>query len=123
MTMFSGLRTEGGISNHYFIREPIYLFPYQEKVLYVESASNPSLQMLADEGQGAVLWDFQRHVLYREAPILPMTVRVDGTVYEILTPDDFVAFAGEHFRPQSWIARKYMSFRIVDDPAPKVCRH
>jgi len=123
MAMFSGLRTEGGISNHYVIREPLRLFPYQDKIVIIESATNPSLQSVADDGGSAVLFDFQRHVLYREAPELPMTLRVGGSVYEIQTRDDFLAFANEHFTNQSWLERKYMSFRLVDDPYPDRCRH
>ena len=33
------------------------------------------------------------------------------------------AFVNEHFVVQSWLERKYMSFRLVDDPQPKQCRH
>lgn len=41
--MFSGLRSEGGVSNHYIIREPIRLFSYQDDVVYIDEAQNPSL--------------------------------------------------------------------------------
>jgi hypothetical protein len=123
MAMFSGLRTEGGISNHYIIRKPIRLFPYQDTIVYVEAATNPSMQKLADGGQGAVLFDLQRHVTYRERLALPITLNVHGTRYRLQTPDEFAAFANEHFTEQSWLERKYMSFRVVDDPHPKQCRH
>ena len=123
MAMFSGLRTEGGISNHYIIREPIPLFSYQDQLVYFEQASNPSLQALADEGQAAVMFDFQRHITSRERLVLPVTLRVDGRVYEINTPAEFNAFAGQYFTEQTWLERKYMSFRVVDEPRPVKCRH
>ena len=123
LAMFSGLRTEGGVSNHYIIRQPVDLFSYQDEVLYVESAINPSLLRAADDNQGIVLWDFQRHFQRFEQLILPLTVVVDGTRYEL--HDDAAAqrFAAEYFRPQSWLERKYMSFRLVDDFHPDRCRH
>ena len=123
MAMFSGLRTEGGVSNHYVIREPLYLFPYQEQLVYFENASNPSLQKLADGGQAAVMFDFQRHITSRERLVLPITLRVDDVIYEINTPEDFNAFAAAYFTDQSWLEKKYMSFRVVDEPRPQQCRH
>jgi hypothetical protein len=123
MAMFSGLHTEGGVSNHYIIREPIRLFPYQDTVVYFESATNPSLAKLAEEGQGVVMFDFQRHITYREQLALPLTVRVNGQRYPLENPDQLIQFMNEYFTDQSWLERKYMSFRVVDDPAPKQCRH
>lgn len=49
LTMFSGLRTEGGVSNHCLIREPLRLFPYQDTIVYFEAASNPSLRTSVKE--------------------------------------------------------------------------
>lgn len=123
IAMFSGLHTEDGISNHYIIRKPIPLFHYQDKVIYVEEAINPSLQKLIEDRQGVVMFDFQRHFTYREQLVLPLTVNVDGRRYELFDPDSTTAFVDEHFTEQTWLERKYMSFRIVDDVRPKKCRH
>lgn len=123
LTMFSGLRTEGGISNHYIIRSPIPLFSYQDKVVYVEQATNANLQELSEEGQGMVMFDFQRHFTYRDRLVLPLTLRVDDTIYRLDNPTNFAAFVNEQFGEQSWLERKYLSFRLVDDPQPKQCRH
>jgi hypothetical protein len=123
IAMFSGLRTEGGISNHYIIRHPLPLFPYQDKIVYIEEASNPSLIAAANSNQGIVLFDFQRHFTQRENLALPLRVRIDDKVYSMSNPDEVVAFAQQFFTEQSWLERKYMSFRLVDDPQPKQCRH
>jgi hypothetical protein len=123
LAMFSGLRTEGGISNHYIVRSPIPLFSYQDKVVYVEQATNPNLRELSEEGQGMVMFDFQRHFTYRDRLVLPLTLRIDDVIYRLDNPTNFTAFVNEHFTEQSWLERKYMSFRLVDDPQPKQCRH
>ncbi len=123
IAMFSGLRTEGGISNHYLIREPLPLFSFQKKIAYIEEATNPSLLTIAKSKQGIVWFDFQRHFTQRENLALPLRLRLGDKVYSMDSPDAFAAFANEHFVEQSWLERKYMSFRLVDDPFPKQCRH
>jgi hypothetical protein len=121
--MFSGLRTEGGISNHYIIREPIPLFSYQDDVVYIEETQNASLRAAMQDGQGIVLFDFQRHFTVRENLILPIRLRVNETRYTIDDIQAFQEFASERFTRQPWLARKYMSFRLVDEPRPNRCRH
>jgi hypothetical protein len=123
LAMFSGLRTEGGISNHYLIEEPLPLFHYQDRIVYVEDAQNPSLIAAMRDGQGIVLFDFQRHFSLKESLVLPVILRVDDKRYEIHGPADFAVFADEQFAEQSWLERKYMSFRLVDEPRPNRCRH
>lgn len=123
LAMFSGLRTEGGISNHFVFRKPIPVFDYQEKIVYIDSATNPSLQAAAADGQGVILFDFQRHFSGQEQLALPVTLQVDGTRYTISDLESMQEFANAHFAEQSWLERKYMSFRLVDDPKPNRCRH
>jgi hypothetical protein len=123
LAMFSGLRTEGGISNHYLISEPLPLFHYQDKIVHIEDAQNPSLLDAMRDGQGIVLFDFQRHFTWQEQLALPVVLRVDEQRYDIRSPADFAAFANEQLAEQSWLERKYMSFRLVDEPRPNRCRH
>ena len=123
MAMFSGLRTEGGISNHYIIKKPIPLFSYQDKIVFIDESSNPSLQAAADGNQGLVMFDFQRHFTQRENLMLPIRLRVGDVSYSITDPESFSAFANQHFTEQSWLEQKYMSFRLVDSPTPDRCRH
>jgi hypothetical protein len=121
--MFSGLRTEGGVSNHYIVRTPIRLFPYQDKIVYVEEAQNASLNAAKNDGQGITLFDFQRHFMHRESIILPAQLRIDDISYRLDDLDSMRQFADQHFTDQSWLERKYMSFRLVDEPQPNRCRH
>ncbi len=123
LSMFSGLRTEGGISNHYVITKPLGWFPYQDKVVYVDAATNPSLQAASAAGQGVIMFDFQRHFSHRDKLLLPATLRIDDTVYSLTDLESVGAFAKEHFTAQSWLERKYLLFRLVDSPQPDQCRH
>ena len=121
--MFSGLRTEGGIFNHYIIRKPIRLFSYQDEIVYIDDAQNASLIAAKEDGQGIVLFDFQRHFMIRENLMLPIKLRVNDVSYTIDDVESFQRFANERFTKQSWLERKYMSFRLVDQPRPTRCRH
>jgi len=121
--MFSGLRTEGGISNHYIVREPIRLFSYQDDVVYIDEAQNPSLIDAKNDGQGIVLFDFQRHFMSRDQLMLPLSLRVNEVSYSMNDIESFQRFADEHFTKQSWLEQKYMSFRLVDQPRQNRCRH
>ncbi len=121
--MFSGLRTEGGISNHFIIREPIPLFSYQDDVVYIEEAQNASLIAAKEDGQGIVLFDFQRHFMIRDQLMLPLSLRVNEVRYSLDDLESFQRFANERFTNQSWLEQKYMSFRLVDEPRPNRCRH
>jgi hypothetical protein len=123
LAMFSGLRTEGGISNHYIIQKPVQLFHYQDDIVYVEDATNGSLRAAAREKQGVVAFDFDRHFSVRQKLEYPLRLRIGDTIYPINNPDDYAAFGAKHFKTPSWLERKYMSFRLVDEPQPNKCRH
>ncbi|NQV85734.1 MAG: HTTM domain-containing protein, partial [Woeseiaceae bacterium] len=123
LTMFSGLRTEGGISNHYIITKPLHLFTYQDKVVYFEEATNSNLQDAAAGEQGLVMFDFQRHFTYRQTLQLPLTLRIGDEILPINDVESFNAFVNAHFEEQSWLERKYLSFRLVDTATPNQCRH
>ena len=123
IAMFSGLRTEGGVSNHYLVSKPIHLFPYQDKVVYIEESGNPSLQKAGADQQGVVMFDFQRHFTTREPLMLPLRLRVGGVDYRVNDQESLIKFAQENFTEQSWLERHYMSFRLVDAPHPNHCRH
>jgi len=47
------------------------------------------------------------------------------TWYSYLLDDQksVIKFAEVHFIKQSWLERRYMSFRLVDEPHPDRCRH
>jgi hypothetical protein len=123
LAMFSGLRTEGGVSNHYIITKPIHLFPYQDKIAYIEESGNPSLQRAREDKQGIVLFALERRFTTLEPLVLPFKVRIGDVTYLVNDRQSLIKFAEENFTRQSWLERHYMSFRLVDDPRPNRCRH
>ena len=70
-----------------------------------------------------MLFDFQRHFMGRDQLMLPLSLRVNEVSYVMNDVESFQRFADEHFTQQSWLAQKYLSFRLVDQPQPNRCRH
>ena len=124
LQMFSGLRTEGEISNHYIVQKPLDLFSYQNQIVYIAETIMPVLMPLREQGLGMVLFDFQRYFTTRKNTMqLPMKIRIDGKIYLINNAESLQSFAKEFFSKQTWLENRYLSFRIVDHSFPNRCRH
>ncbi len=124
LQMFSGLRTEGEISNHYIVQKPLDLFSYQNQIVYIAETIMPVLMPLREQGLGMVLFDFQRYFTTRKNTMqLPMKIRIDGKIYLINNAELLQSFAKEFFSKQTWLENRYLSFRIVDHSFPNRCRH
>jgi hypothetical protein len=122
--MFSGLRTEGGVSNHYIIQKPLYIFPYQERVVYILKSFDEYLAYLQKQKQGMTMFDFQRYLTTKDTPLaLPMSLQVDGKTYLLNDGKSLKAFMNKYFAEQSVVEKKYLSFREVDAEKPTMCRH
>jgi len=106
--MFSGLRTEGNISNHYIIRKPIYLFPYQERVAYVSQAKDDYLAYLKYEGLGITLFDLQLYITTKDTPlVLPITIRLDEKEHVISDGTTLNSFVKANFTHQNFLEQHY----------------
>ena len=55
--------------------------------------------------------------------MLPLTVSVNGERHVLDDGESLGAFVNRYFSEQSWLERKAMSFRLVDDVKPGQCRH
>lgn len=122
--MFSGLRTEGGISNHYLITTPLDLCPYQRDVIYIKETTDEYLNYLKKEDLGLTLIDFHRFLATRETPLaLPLVVSVNGELIEISDAKSAQAFEHRFLGTLNPVEFKRLLFRDVDSLQPKTCRH
>lgn len=105
--MYSNLRTEGGITNHWFIpaAQP---FAFQRDLVTIHESSDPWLQARADANEAVPLFEVRRR-----APA-SVTYERDGRVVE--------ALSGET-RSLPWWLGKVLVFRPVDREGPQRCRH
>lgn len=116
IAMFSNLHTEGGITNHLVITQPMDLFPYQRQVAMIEASSDPDLQSYADRNLGLVMFSLNEKL--RKKPNDWVTYELNGTRHERAT----AASLGAHTHANAW-ERKFLIFKHVDYARPKVCTH
>ena len=81
LNMFSNLRTEGGMSNHYFFPKPLYLFNYQRDLVRVTKIGNQDMppggriDTLTGRPTGWVYYEFIR--LLKENPEMHLEYQVN----------------------------------------------
>lgn len=122
-TMFSNLRTEDGVSNHFLVSSSWQPFGFQRDVLYVEAIP----EEFRDEmrGQPEVGMGMTRFELRRIAERwrgrgeeVPMRFRQGNRIYSY----DDITEEDEWARPLPWIAKKLMLFREIQPDGPNECR-
>jgi hypothetical protein len=116
--MFSNLRTEGGISNHFLIPASAQIFNYQKEIIEVVSSTDPVLQSFADNEKLIVLFEFRN--LLKDRKPKKVTYRLNGKLgyYEQAATVKSAALA-----PNSYILHKLMKFRNVDKNGEQQCYH
>ena len=73
-SMFSNLRTEGGVTNHYVVPASAQVFGFQSNLIEIVSTSDEKLRRLAEQDQLMVLFEFKRYLKKYE---------VDEVVYRL----------------------------------------
>ena len=116
IAMFSNLHTEGGVSNHLLIKQPLAMFPYQSDVAMIEESSDPDLQHFADENLGLVMFTLNKRL--RKKPGQWVTYELNGVRHERATAESI----GAYTHANAW-ERKLLIFKPVDFTRPKVCTH
>ena len=122
--MFSGLRTEGGVSNHYIVQKPLYLFPYQRDVVDIVYSNDLYLTSLNRRRQGLTLTDFNRFLGTRTERLeLPLILRINDERVPLFNAEDVHAFEQRYVFPLNHFEYKFLIFRDVDESEPNACRH
>jgi hypothetical protein len=117
-SMFSNLRTEGGMTNHYIIPASTQIFNFQSNLIEIVSSSDEKLQRLADQSQLMVLFEFKRYLKKND---------VDEVVYRLNGKLD-VYRKGETslegvLQPESAFLFRLMRFRNISKFEPQPCAH
>jgi len=116
-SMFSNLRTEGGMSNHLIVRETLPLAGYQDDLVAIVHSSDRKLQRYADQGYVLPYFEFRSYVSRR--PDIAVTYLRHGVQRSITRIGD----DPELSRPVSLIQRKLLAFKPVDMRPAVRCRH
>jgi hypothetical protein len=116
--MFSNLRTEGGVTNHYIVPASAQIFGFQSNLIEIVSTSDERLRRLAEEDQLMVLFEFKRYLKKHD---------VDEVVYRLNGKLD-VYRKGETqmtgiLEPESALLFRLMKFRNISKYDPQPCAH
>ncbi len=114
--MFSNLKTEDGISNHYLVPASIQLFNYQKDVVDVVSSSDPNLQKIATANLSLVWFEFQNY-LNDHHPTEVQYLR-NGKL-NVYRKDD----QATHPTRSNYIIAKLMKFRSFNKEGAQPCSH
>ena len=117
-SMFSNLRTEGGITNHLFMpAQALRIASYQEDLVEIEAASDPELRQWARQGSVRVFYDLQRQIQEMaaggETQIAIRFLR-GGRRHDLGSAEENPDLAA----PTAWLGRKWLSFRPVPGERP-----
>ncbi|WP_426061740.1 hypothetical protein [Hymenobacter sp. B1770] len=117
--MFSNLRTEGGITNHFFIPASAQVFGYQKDMVEVVSSSDPKLQKVATEGKLLPYFMFKNHVAADRPAQVVYIRKGEQRVFNLAsaTSDD------DLLRKSSFLLRKLLGFRAITKTEPQPCQH
>lgn len=116
-SMFSNLRTEGGISNHYIIPASFQIFDFQRDLIEITSSSDPYLQKAADENKLMVFAHFKSYIAEDHPDIVNYIHHGKRQVY--LKEGKSSEQVGEN----SYLFRKTMGFRFISKDGLQPCSH
>jgi hypothetical protein len=118
LSMFSNLRTEGTLSNHWIVPPGLKLFGFQDDLVQVLGSSDEELQKLAEKGLVIPYFEFCRMVNGIEEPLTLRFERSGRTiVFENAQPG-----RRPGIQPTPWLLGKLLRFRPVDREGPMTCR-
>ncbi|HSJ68213.1 MAG TPA: hypothetical protein VK921_11080 [Anditalea sp.] len=117
-SMFSNLRTEGGISNHYLIPTDLQVFDYQKNLVKITSTSDPVLLEHAQKDQLITFYDLNNRVSISNPKYVNFIYKGESHEYVIGQNDHM----GLKKRP-SFLSRKILRFRPISNSGINNCIH
>jgi hypothetical protein len=118
--MFSNLRTEGGISNHYLIPASFQVFDYQKDLVEVVSSTDPILNKIAEKNKLMVYFTFKNLVAMRRPQRVEYLLNGQKKVYDF---EIAKATNDPLLQKNSLLIRKLFSFRLISKFDPQPCAH
>jgi len=117
--MFSNLRTEGGVSNHFIMPASLQIFDYQKDVIEVVSSTSPELQRLADDNKLIVFYKLKQLIRWNKPEKIEYIRNGERHTFELSK-----AQAGDELlQSESYLSNKFLSFREFTRSGVQACGH
>jgi hypothetical protein len=120
-TMYSNLRTEGGINNHLFL-PALRLGGWQDDLVEVLETDQPKLQRYVNDGEWITYFELRR-ITSTTPGDFSVRYRRNGGEERWFRKQNGWASDPELVDPQPLLATKLLSFRPVSRLEPPICRH
>ncbi len=120
LSMFSNLRTEGGVTNHLIMPQWLKVAGYQQDLVDIRRASHGKLRFCAKRNLLLPYFEFRRVVTQIDGPVRVKYVR-DGREH-VYKRTESGRVEGKPIEPVPWLLGKYLRFRAVDKDPPTHCR-
>ena len=113
-SMYSNLRTEGGVTNHLLVPTATQVFPFQRDLVVIESANVRAIKIL----RGQLVPFFQLRILTSVERTRPLRVRFTRPGTQGLASDERDLAA---YPRVPWLGRKLLQFRPIELEGPRRC--
>jgi len=117
-SMFSNLRTEGNVTNHYLVPVSFQVFDFQKDLVEIVSSTDSSLQKTAAENKLMVFFEFKNYVAKRR-PARVTYIR-NGQRQEFVLK---AAAPGDELLTRDLVLGKVLRFRTFHKNEPQPCAH
>ena len=117
--MFSNLRTEGGVSNHFVVPASAQIFDFQKDMVEIVSSTDKDLQELANENRLMTYFEFKDYVASNK-PTAIAYIR-NGELYNFNLSE--ASQTQGLLTPNPYILRRVMGFREINKFDPQPCYH
>jgi hypothetical protein len=117
-SMFSNLRTEGGVSNHFIMPASLQIFNYQKEVVEIVSSTDPNLQKLADNNKLILLFELKNYVKERKPKKIDYLLNGQRKTFDLSNAD-----SRKELGENPYVLYKLMKFRSFDKFEPQTCVH
>jgi hypothetical protein len=118
--MYSNLRTEGGVSNHFLVPAAWQVFPYQRDLVEVHTSSAPAIRALAERGLAVPFEELRARlteVLRRSPEDIALSYQRGGRVLSVPS----VRVDADLAVPITRIQMMVFRFRPVEVNGPRAC--
>ncbi|RYF85284.1 MAG: hypothetical protein EOO03_13535 [Chitinophagaceae bacterium] len=119
-SMYSNLRTEGGISNHYLIPAGVQIFDYQKDLVEIVSSTDSTLNKFALKNQLLVYFSFKDLVAIRKPQRVEYLLNGQKKVFDLKNAK---ATNDPLLRGNSLLLRNLLAFRTISKFEPQPCAH
>jgi hypothetical protein len=117
-SMFSNLRTEGGVSNHFIIPATFQIFDYQKNVVEIISSTDKNLQEMAKEDKLLVQFEFNNYIKEHKPRYVEYLLNGQKKIFNVSEKSSYKAV---HENP--YLLYKLMKFRNFNKHDPQPCAH